>query len=181
MASSRNPNVGHGVHTKSHHRGPSSDFDQKEIWENYRKFKFKKGTFKMKKFLFFLILFVNINAYSKVSSKKAKVVSTPKDWPLELKAEVIENLVKKENQPTLLLGLDKPDEVTLKVLAKSFAADAAIWKFAVKTKAGKNIKIDYDDAHKAWVFQRESKTQYIIFVSKRKNNIETIPWLWFEI
>jgi hypothetical protein len=136
----------------------------------------------MKKiFLIFLILFINLNAYSKVSTKKAKVVSMPKEWPLELKAEIVENLVKKDNQPTLLLGLEKPNEVTLKVLAKSFAADAAIWKFSVRTKAGKNIRIDYDDAHKTWVFQRESKTQYVVFVSKRKNNIETIPWLWFEI
>ena len=132
-------------------------------------------------FLVFLILFVNINAYSKVSTKKAKVVPIPKDWPLELKAEVIGNLVKKDNQPTLLLGLEKPDEVTLKVLAKSFAADAAIWKFFVKTKAGRSVKIDYDDAAKDWVFKRESKTQYIVFVSKRKNNIDSIPWLWFEL
>ena len=136
----------------------------------------------MKKlFLFSLIFFVNINAFSKAPTKKTKATITSKDWPIELKAELVGNLVKKENQPTLLLGLEKPDEVTLKVLAKSFATDPAIWKFSVKTRAGRGVKVDYDDAAKVWVFKREATKQYTVFVSKRKNNIENIPWLWFEI
>jgi hypothetical protein len=136
----------------------------------------------MKKFfLVFLTLLLNINAFSKAPTKKTKATIALKDWPIELKAELVGNLVKKENQPTLLLGLEKAEEVTLKVLAKSFATDPAIWKFSVRTRAGRGVKVDYDDAAKVWVFKREATKQYTVFVSKRKNNIENIPWLWFEI
>jgi hypothetical protein len=133
----------------------------------------------MKKvFLLLLASFSTINAFSKAPEKKTKV---SKEWPFELKGEVSNNLVKKGNQPTILLNLEKKDEVTLKVLAKGFAADSAIWKFSVKTKAGKNVKIDYDAAAKVWFFKREPEKQYVVFVSKRKNNIESVQWLWFEI
>lgn len=141
----------------------------------------------MKKFLLIASFFITFSAFSTTSSKKnssAKVKkpsSTTNEWSVELKAETSGNLVIKDKQPILHINLEKKDEVTIKVLAKSFAADPAVWKFSVRTRAGKKVKINYDAAAKVWFFKREESKQYSVFVSKRKNNIESIPWLWFEI
>jgi hypothetical protein len=133
----------------------------------------------MKKFfLIFLMIFTNPIAFAKKPQKKSNV---SKVWPIELKAEVLGNLVKKDSHPILLLGLEKKDEVTLKVLQKSFAADPAIWNFSVTTQSGKNVRIDYDAASQVWIFKKEANRQYTVFVSKRKNNIENIQWLWFDL
>ena len=141
----------------------------------------------MKKFLLISSFLITFNAFSKTTSKKSrpakvkKSPSTTNEWPVELKAETSGNLVIKDKHPILHINLEKEDEVTIKVLAKSFAADPAVWKFSVRTRAGKNVKIDYDAAAKVWFFKREESKQYTVFVSKRKNNIESTPWLWFEI
>lgn len=146
----------------------------------------------MKKFFLASLTFLTItNAFSKPSNKKYTPIQTKKStqtnskantgWPIELKAEINENLVIKDKQPILHVDLKKEDEVNIKVLAKSFAADPAVWKFLVRTRAGRSVKIDYDAASKVWFFKREDSKQYTVFVSKRKNNTETIPWLWFEL
>jgi len=133
----------------------------------------------MNKLLITSLFFLTIPlAFPKTTSK---ISSSFKEWPIELKAEIIGEVVKKNNRPILQLNLSNPSEVTIKVLEKNFAADPVIWKFLVRTQSGKSIKIDYDAASKLWVFKREHSKQYTIFISKRKNNIESIQWLWFDL
>lgn len=129
--------------------------------------------------LYFSTMFLVIPSAFTKSPKK--VSSSSKEWPIELKAEITGDIVKKNNYPILQLNLSNPSEATIKVLEKSFAADPAIWKFLVRTQSGKNVKIDYDAGAKVWVFKREHSKQYTVFVSKRKNNIESIQWLWFDL
>jgi len=133
----------------------------------------------MKK-LFITLLFFSTNHFAFTKSSK-KISSNSQEWPIELKAEITGDIVKKSNHPILQLNLSNPNEATIKVLEKSFAADPAIWKFLVRTQSGKNVKIDYDAGAKVWVFKREHSKQYTVFVSKRKNNIESIQWLWFDL
>lgn len=129
--------------------------------------------------LFFLTLFLDSPSAFTKSLKKASFNS--QEWPIELKAEITGDIVKKSNHPILQLNLSNPGEATVKVLEKSFAADPAIWKFLVRTQSGKNVKIDYDTGARVWIFKREQSKQYTVFVSKRKNNLESIQWLWFDL
>jgi hypothetical protein len=135
--------------------------------------------------LFFLLLGAQAKTpapkvvVSPLSEKKSP--STFRDWDPNLKAEYDNGFVSRGGVQVLHVELNKENkEGTKKLLQTGLAADVALWRVNLIAN-GKETSIAWDPNKKAWIFKYDPSHHYVMYVSKRKNNIETFRYLWVEL
>ncbi|MEZ4814852.1 MAG: hypothetical protein R3A80_06550 [Bdellovibrionota bacterium] len=98
-------------------------------------------------------------------------------WTHENRAEVLRGDVTREGK--LLFKLEREGNTTfISPVPKPRTLERSFWSFDISHE-GENFYASWDKKRSAWKFTLTSKGSYEVYVSKRKNKNEKIPYSWF--
>lgn len=106
---------------------------------------------------------------------------TSSEWTQDLSAEVRDNFISSHGVRLIRVDVNlKTHEAKLKLVRSGLGSDVSLWRMTVS--AGEDdVPISWDPNTRAWQFHYELDKHYTVYISKRKNNIETVPYLWAEL
>ena len=127
--------------------------------------------------LLLFLMSLALNAHGKVALSPKKLAST--EWDDSLKATLLRGVVSKGDK-TIFYIKGIGNSVSISLPKKPKPLEVNMWIFEVSSE-GQSVLARWNKKTNSWHFNLLGSQTHTVYVSKRINNTEQIPYAWFTM